>query len=86
MNKGNNLVLQLDLHGEAYFEIRLQPDGNEIARIVLQMEEQEDSMEWNTVMTKVEVPNGIHPLYLIYHGAGCVQLKEIVFNNFIGTV
>ncbi len=82
-NKGNHPVLQPDLHGEAYFEIRLQPDGNEIARIVLQTEEQEDPMEWNTLMTKVEIPNGIYPLYLIYHGAGCVQLKEIVFNNII---
>lgn len=66
--------------GNAYFEIRLQPEGKEIARMELQKKGQQDAMEWITLTVKVEIPDGTYPLYLVYHGAGSVQLKEIVFN------
>lgn len=69
----------VECDGKGYFEIRLQPEGEETARIELPTEKQRDAMEWLTVTTKVDISKGIYPLYLIYHGEGSVQLKEIVY-------
>lgn len=68
--------------GKGYFEICMSPAGKEVARLEVQKSQSGDSMEWMTAMTTVNIPRGTHPLYLIYHGAGSVQLKEIVFELY----
>ncbi len=62
---------------EAYFGIYLSLDGEEVARILLDMPE--GGEEWKTCFVKKPFPDGVFPLYLIYHGKRQVQLKEIYF-------
>lgn len=75
----NSKRAETEAKGEAYFEIRLQPQGEEIARINVPSDEQENPLEWLTLMTAVDIPQGVYPLYFIYHGTNGVQLKEIFF-------
>lgn len=59
-----------------YFELRLNPDGEAVGEIRLG-----ESDTWELYSAKVSIPNGIHALYLIYHGKERVQLKTIFFNE-----
>ncbi len=38
------------------------------------------NLAWNTFSGEVDIPDGVHAFYLIYHGGCKVQLKEIEFN------
>ena len=42
------------------------------------MEDFGNSLSWNLFEADVNIPDGIHALYLIYHGDKKVQLKEII--------
>lgn len=57
-----------------YFEIRLQEKGPEIARIELEVYH-----AWNHAKSGVLQLHGIYPIYLVYHGFGSLQIKEITF-------
>ena len=37
-----------------------------------------ESLSWKLFETDVDIPDGVHALYLIYHGKEKVQLKEII--------
>ena len=39
----------------------------------------ENGLNWHKYSCDVDIPDGVHALYLIYHGGRKVQLKEIVF-------
>ncbi|MGN0346339.1 MAG: family 43 glycosylhydrolase [Lachnospiraceae bacterium] len=57
-----------------YFEIRIKEQGPEVARIDLEIIDQ-----WNESKTNLPKLRGVHPIYLVYHGTGSVQLKTISF-------
>lgn len=58
-------------------EIRLSETGESVATILLD----ENNCEWNSYSVDVTIPDGIHPVYLVYHGAKNIQLKELVFGE-----
>ncbi len=62
--------------GIPYFEVRLAPDGEAVGKIQLG-----NSDIWEQYAGEVSIPNGIHALYLIYHGKEKVQLKSILFQK-----
>ena len=42
--------------------------------------EDDDPFRWLSCESEVSIPNGTHALYLVYHGATKIQLKDICFN------
>lgn len=74
-----NPVVESDLETEpiadiSYIEIRLDMTGDEIGRILLG-----DNKDWKYDSAKINVTNGIYPLYFIYHGKNKIQLKSFLF-------
>lgn len=59
-------------------DIRLSPDGDTIGQI--DIPEDDDPFRWLSCESEVSIPNGTHALYLVYHGATKIQLKDICFN------
>jgi hypothetical protein len=55
-------------------EVRLQPNGPSIGKIVLGAAD-----TWTAYQTQVKVPDGVHALYFIYHGQHRIQIKELQF-------
>ena len=68
---------------ECWFEVRTSIDGETLGRIDMRDDvdgdsgKQTDSLMWNSYEGEVRIPDGISALYLIYHGAVKVQLKEL---------
>lgn len=58
----------------SYIEIRLDISGDEIGRILL-----DDREDWTYYSGKVNITNGIYPLYFIYHGNNKIQLKSFLY-------
>ncbi len=58
-------------YGAGMFEIRLTWDGDVIATIPVEF-----SNVWEYRRTKVDIPNGIHAIYLTYRGSGNTSLKS----------
>lgn len=55
-------------------EIRLEENGEKVGEISIG-----DSAEWTEYKTNVDIPDGVHALYFVYHGSEKIQLKEIAF-------
>lgn len=71
---------------ENYFEIKLSPDEAPIGRIVIEKNLENcsgNSMKWQTYQAEIAANDGVHPLYLIYHGADKLQLKSLSFHNIL---
>ena len=67
-----------------YIEIRLVPDGECVGRIQINERMSEDigktdSYTWHEFVGDVNIPDGTHPIYLIYHGSRKIQIKDILF-------
>lgn len=67
-----------------YIEIRLVPDGESVGCILIDdrmsvNKEGADSFTWHELVGDVSIPDGIHPVYLIYHGSRKIQIKDILF-------
>lgn len=67
-----------------YIEIRIAPEGESVGCILTcdrmsDNKEGADSFTWHELVGDVSIPDGIHPVYLIYHGSRKIQLKEILF-------
>lgn len=60
---------------ESMLEIRLSETGEPIAMINL--ENMTD--KWGRYSTAVAIPDGVYPIYFVYHGEKNMQLKEIEF-------
>ncbi len=56
-------------------EVRLAETGDAIGVITLD----ENALDWTEFYTEVQIPNGVHPLYFVYHGKQAIQVKEIIF-------
>lgn len=79
--------------GRCFFEVRIEADGECLGIIELNekypegqsiganinVDEYTDSFAWHTYTADIHIPDGVHALYLIYHGNKKLQLKEIVF-------
>lgn len=61
--------------GIPYLEIRTKLDGEEVARIELSGLD-----EWNICSAPVQISNGVHALYFIYHGDKRIQMKSLAFD------
>ncbi len=57
-------------------EVRLAETGDCIAVI----RPDETANEWKAYETEVDIPDGIYPLFFVYHGDKKLQLKEIYFD------
>lgn len=63
-----------DESAEPWLEIRLSEQGPELARIALG-----DNADWTEYTVSVEIPDGVHPIYFVYHGYKKYQMKELRF-------
>ena len=61
--------------GDGEFDISLVPGGDIVGRISVKNGED----RWGYSETPVDVPDGIHALYLTYHGTGNASLKIILY-------
>lgn len=41
------------------------------------------SEKWNTILEKINIPDGIYPLYFIFKGTGQMDLMEIIFQKIV---
>ena len=60
---------------EPQLEIRLSETGDAVATIRLD----EADNQWQCYSADVDIPDGIHPIYLVYHGEKRIQLRELIF-------
>lgn len=65
-----------DWSTENYFSICCDTPNAEVGRLVL-----DDVEDWKTIITSVNIPDGIHAFYLVYHGQKKIQLMELLFHQ-----
>jgi hypothetical protein len=61
--------------GEGILEVRTQEHGNSIGTIPIQ-----PSLQWTQASGTVDL-NGVHALYLRFHGKGRIDLKTVTFSE-----
>ena len=61
---------------ENYFSICCDTPNAEVGRLVL-----DDVEDWKTIITSVDIPDGTHAFYLVYHGQKKIQLLELLFHQ-----
>ena len=71
--------MQTIWHVEGYFDICVTEDSESIGRIDIPVSEDISETEWRWCENKVDFPEGVHAVYLVYHGRIKVQLKDIRF-------
>lgn len=59
-----------------YFSICCDTPNAEVGRLVL-----DDVEDWKTIITSVNIPDGIHAFYLVYHGQKKIQLLKLLFHQ-----
>lgn len=59
---------------EPSFEIRTSEEGPSIGEIKIS-----NATDWTESKATIDLPDGIHALFLIYHGTDKLQLKDILF-------
>ena len=69
--------VELPTTDECYFDVRLSVDGESCGKIYL--EQSDDPTCWKQFCATVQIPDGVHALYLVYHGNKKCQLKDIEF-------
>lgn len=65
-----------DRSTENYFSICCDTPNAEVGRLVL-----DDVEDWKAIITSVNIPDGIHAFYLVYHGQKKIQLMELLFHQ-----
>ncbi len=65
-----------DRSTENYFSICCDTPNAEVGRLVL-----DDVEDWKTIITSVNIPDGTHAVYLVYHGQKKIQLLELLFHQ-----
>lgn len=65
-----------DRSTENYFSICCDTPNAAVGRLVL-----DDVEDWKTIITSVNIPDGIHAFYLVYHGQKKIQLMELLFHQ-----
>lgn len=68
-----------DVQNHGYFDICVTEDSESIGRIDIPVSEDISETEWRWCENKVDFPEGVHAVYLVYHGRIKVQLKDIRF-------
>lgn len=61
-------------YGDGDLEFRLSLDGPVVGKVKLGYEN-----DWSYHEGYVEIPDGVHDLYITYNGAGWCDLKEVIF-------
>lgn len=61
-------------YADGEFEIKVSPEGNVLARIPVQYRNM-----WQEYTARVDMPDGVYPLFLTYRGNGTAQLKSVEF-------
>lgn len=67
-----------DRSTENYFSICCDTPNAEVGRLVL-----DDVEDWKTIITSVDIPDGTHAFYLVYHGQKKIQLLELLFHQLM---
>lgn len=62
---------------EPQLELRLCETGEPIAVISLAGADN----RWRQYNTDLKIPDGVHPIYLVYHGEKRIQLRELLFET-----
>ncbi len=69
-NKGITLTVRGS--GSGTIGIYTEKDGEKLGEIAVSSSEQ-----WYEITADTGIPDGIHPLYLVYHGSGKISLRDI---------
>lgn len=76
--KGMTEPVNPDRSTENYFSICCDTPNAEVGRLVL-----DDVEDWKTIITSVNIPDGIHAFYLVYHGQKKIQLLKLLFHQLM---
>ena len=68
--------IALDYNEEGILIGGIYAEDNEMKNIDLSASKQ--SMQWHKILTAVNIEDGTHPLFFIYHGDRKIQIKDIV--------
>ena len=68
--------IALDYNEEGILIGGIYAEDNEMKNFDLSASKQ--SMQWYKILTVVNIEDGIHPLFFIYHGDRKIQIKDIV--------
>ena len=79
VDESENNDVNADRNPSCRLELRLTPDGDPVGEIVITSSD--DPSEWKSFGTEVNIPDGVHALYLICHGKTRVQVKDIIFGK-----
>lgn len=58
-------------------EFKLDPNGKTVG--TTEVIRTDDELAWSVFEADVDIPDGVHALYLIYHGNNRIQIKDIIF-------
>ena len=58
-------------------EFKLEPNGKTVG--TTEVIRTDDELAWSVFEAEVDIPDGVHALYLIYHGNDRIQIKDIIF-------
>ncbi|MGN0613819.1 MAG: family 43 glycosylhydrolase [Porcipelethomonas sp.] len=62
---------------QAYIDILTEEKGEPVGKIIIPDDFGDD---WCSLAAKVSIPDGVHPVYFVYHGSFRIQIREIEFN------
>lgn len=68
------IAIEYQAESDAEFEIRVEEKADAVAKLVLS---QNDT--WSKAETCVSIPDGVYPVFLVYHGKKTAKLKSISF-------
>ena len=71
-----DLALDESLSEESYIEVRSSLDGKMLGKIMIS-----ESESWNGCSGTVQIENGVHGLFFVYHGREKIQMKSFQFQN-----
>lgn len=71
-----DLALDESLSEESYIEVRSSLDGKMLGKIMIS-----ESESWNECSGTVQIENGVHGLFFVYHGREKIQMKSFQFQN-----
>ena len=68
-----------DVKNHGYFDICVTEYGESIGRIDIPLSDDISETEWRWCENRVDFPEGVYAVYLVYHGSRKLQLKDIRF-------
>lgn len=78
IDKMNKRAVDRDIPEVPYLEVRIEEKGAEVGRIEI-TDDGLEPLNWKEYEGSVSIPDGIYPIFLVYHGKEKLQLSELIF-------